>query len=185
MDKKNGVFIALWCKEAVFHNKSNKTDKEEKFPLVLLINRWDNTIGFVGGIVDKNESEEEAIVRITKEEINFDIKNEFKKLKLINEKTNKYLNSKFYSLEVSEEIVKEILKGSVDAKNYYTKVRSVFPVTINKKCFENISKSIFSFGAYEDFEDMLSKNKIMDPYNIFINKITKPYGIKDLHKVKV
>ena len=66
--KIQGSFLALTSWAKVY-----KKDLNHFVPLVAMQMRWDGTLGFIGGKVEKNESIIDTLVRESKEEANFSI----------------------------------------------------------------------------------------------------------------
>lgn len=122
MLEKNGVFIILYCE-----SENKEYNYEHK---VLMSMRWDNTLGFIGGKVDNNESLKEALLRETKEEINYDL--DTTKVKhLISYNLNGFgIHS--YTLKITTEEMFKI-------KNNYLKA-SHSEEEINGLCVLNIKK---------------------------------------------
>lgn len=71
--KKATAFVALtaWSKLYADYNDPNMTKeyKQAKYPLVLMVHRWDGRIGFPGGFSEPGETPEQTAIREFKEEI--------------------------------------------------------------------------------------------------------------------
>lgn len=73
---KNAVFVALFGRCRVYEDYEDPSIPEEVrnayCPLVLLVHRWDNRIGFPGGFVDPGEELVPALIREMREEVNLE-----------------------------------------------------------------------------------------------------------------
>lgn len=70
--KRKAAFVIFYCLKWKPWENYREADAERKglnIPTCLIINRWDGVMGFIGGMVDKNESLEEAAKREVFEEI--------------------------------------------------------------------------------------------------------------------
>ena len=72
------AFIAIFCEDSFYRNYDYLTEDKRNFiiPLVLMLNRWDGKIGFIGGKIDEGESHLQCIIIELKEEIGYDLLNE-------------------------------------------------------------------------------------------------------------
>lgn len=72
--KTQASFVALMAESQIYIDYGEKdmddATKKAWYPVVLMFNRWDGKIGFVGGKVDKNETVKQAVVREAREEAN-------------------------------------------------------------------------------------------------------------------
>jgi 8-oxo-dGTP pyrophosphatase MutT (NUDIX family) len=72
--KTQASFLALMAESQIYIDYKDKdmdeTQKNAWYPVVLMFNRWDSKIGFVGGKVDKNETVTQAVIREAREEAN-------------------------------------------------------------------------------------------------------------------
>jgi len=76
---KKAVFAAMYCHCPILKNYEDPSipeeDRNRSYPMVLIIYRWDNKIGFPGGFVNEGESELDALVREVNEEVNIELIN--------------------------------------------------------------------------------------------------------------
>ena len=145
----NASFVAIYAKG--FKPWANNLELSEEqqnteVPIVLMLNRWDGRVGFIGGNVDNEESLIEAALRESKEEINLSNVNEsdlepivthnFKagsktlsthlfvkevSLEEFSKIQNEIPNSKEFGVEVMGS--NKVLIG--DSKLFFTKIRAV------------------------------------------------------------
>jgi U8 snoRNA-decapping enzyme len=73
--KKQAAFLALYTEHPIYENYLEIPEASRKMnvPLVLMVHRWDGTIGFPGGIVEEGENIRQALLREIMEEIGHDI----------------------------------------------------------------------------------------------------------------
>jgi len=76
LDKRQATFVIFYCKSAQpwkDYPADNSGRHDLHFPVCLMINRADGSLGFIGGMVEEGETLEEAARREVKEEIGHDI----------------------------------------------------------------------------------------------------------------
>lgn len=73
--KKQAAFLALYTEHPIYENYQEIPEafRKMKVPLVLMVHRWDGTIGFPGGIVEEGENIRQTIIREVLEEIGYDV----------------------------------------------------------------------------------------------------------------
>lgn len=165
---KESVFVAIFCrysKPFIEYTESKKyidKVKEKNIPWVLLISRWDGTIGFPGGTVDHLYSISENAKRELKEELNY-IPSEvcFVDSYILD---SKKIN--FYSVEVNYDEFLSILKSSVNSLHYGTEILTAFPVPLydygDKKGILNIMKHNMIGNVKNDLIKLIEKYSLMD-----------------------
>lgn len=126
LNDKNGVFIAFHLKSKVYegYSKVPKHIQETEIPQVLLLQRWDAKLGFVGGFVDDGEDIETAAKREAMEEINFDfdLLHQFKLNPVCTHQIKEDMNVHLFSVEIDADCKHMILKNAMNASDFEAEV---------------------------------------------------------------
>lgn len=117
------IFYALDGKPWFGYRETDKERKELVIPTCMMINRWDGTIGFVGGKVDEGYSLEEAIKKEVKEEVGFDL--DLKLEEVVAHDIGPITTHAFAS-QVSYEKLRNIQRNAVNAEDMGSEVTGVF-----------------------------------------------------------
>jgi len=158
---KNAVFLAFIAKEVQpYLDKKDSWDKdlaEAKINQMLMTMRWDNTLGFLGGKVDQDETLEEALLREIKEEAGVELSDEeISKLEpFCTHAINEMFNSHLFVLEVDLERLRQIQRGSMNGEDFYAESAGLVLVHIHEKSINNLLKSSLAKTVKEELRLLL------------------------------
>ena len=157
-----GTFLGLYT----------KSDKDNYH--VLLVNRWDGRIGFVGGFVgdeNENESIKDALVREAKEEIGYDISD--KEIKVEREAEYKKdwgkLVLNFTPLRIDYEEFMKVLKGLPNSEHFLYETMGYSIFTINEDNIKNYEET----KQYKNFIKNNLATDVKEELNYILDKIKK------------
>lgn len=129
LNQRNGVFVAFHLKSKLYEGyKSVPASVQEKdFGQVLLLQRWDGKMGFVGGLVDEGEDLVTSAKRECMEEINFDfdLLNYLELKPVCTHQIKDDMNVHLYSVEIDADLKKMILDNAPMAEDYNAEVCGV------------------------------------------------------------
>lgn len=152
---KTAVFAAITTKSKLYRNyEHNKELADIDIDSVIMMMRWDGTIGFVGGGVDENETEQEALVREIKEEIGYDIDINLITSPIAIDLTSNNTCVKLYHVVVDEKTYKEIL-GSQHNASHGLAEGSAFSVQLTEESVSSFVKHEFAETVYCEFIQLL------------------------------
>lgn len=124
--KKKAAFVIFYCLDWQPWKTYREVDEERRkltVPTCLMINRWDGTIGFIGGIVDKNESFEKAIKREVLEEIGHKLS---LKLEPIVAHDIGPITTHAFSVQITHEEILHIQKDAALSEDFGSELTGVF-----------------------------------------------------------
>lgn len=157
--ERKGAFIGIW------------TENKESYH-ILLTNRWDGRIGFVGGLIGDtkiNETPENTIVRECKEEIGYDIDKKDIKIEYKNtcKKPGSDLILYFADLKVSYEEFMNVLTNIHKAEHFLYEVNGYVIFTISKKDIKNYEEH----KVYKNFIKNNLATDVENELNFLLDKI--------------
>lgn len=174
--KITNVFGILYCEDGKPFERYDEPGigneiKNKTMPVVLLIMRYDGTIGFPGGNVKEGESVKVALAREISEEINLYCKGitdpsyeYFTTFSKGNQENITYINKVDYNF------LKKVHEHSVYARHAHSEVLGTILLPINEFTTTNISEMLFAGSAKEELElfiDRLIGDSIIEKaYNL-------------------
>lgn len=121
LNKRNAAFVAFFLKSPCYKGYSYVKEDVQKLniPQVLLLQRWDGKMGFVGGMVDEGEDILTSALRETREEIGFNIEEHHLQLREVcSHETSGDLNVHLYAVEIDLGLKRLILSKAHEAADY-------------------------------------------------------------------
>lgn len=114
---KDCVFLVAYAKDCKPYIKYKEVeDQQQTMPMVFMQLRWSGDFGMPGGKVDAGESLLQALIRETKEEIGYDIKDSPKPMAtFVGSESGYHIHS--YSLEVPFDKLVKMRNESVNAEH--------------------------------------------------------------------
>lgn len=148
-ENKDAVFIIFYAK----YNLPNmyKEFSEKEIFVGTMNMRWDGSFGFIGGFVDEKESLRAALKREVKEEIDYEL--DLSTIEMVCSHGDKEKHLHLYKKEVSFEEIKEIMKNSINAKDFCSEMNGLSLVhfeNYGEKGFSNFLKNNFVTAAKEE-----------------------------------
>jgi 8-oxo-dGTP pyrophosphatase MutT (NUDIX family) len=176
-NKNEAVFIAVTTEADIYRDYEEISyDKRQTIvPLMIFLNRFDGTLGFIGGNKDGDETLVDCAVREMHEETGFKLSEEQKSsLELVcsHEIKNKVLH--LFSLQVSEQTFKSILSSQTQAQHYLAEGTLFATHCINyshAKAFDNFMKHNFAYTVKDEIQELLmllgwdKKYELLQPKN--------------------
>lgn len=169
---KNSVFISIYCESNFYKNYEgiSETKKQSIIPLVLMMNRWDGKIGFIGGQVDENEDLLNALVREVKEETGFTLEaKHIQNINLVCKSKHKNNEISFFELSLDEFDFNHLLSHQHEAKHYLTEGHLMTVHFINYEhmpSFDNFLKNNFSATAKDEIYKLISHLAWKEKYKL-------------------
>ena len=167
--KSQSVFLILFARECQVYKYYDETDPEKRgtlIPLVLMQLRWDGTLGFPGGLVNKGEDLIKALIREAEEEFAFIINEKLsKEIKLLSTYADDSIDIHSYYLEVNYEKIKEIQENSFRAKHFYSENQGCILPQIADFKGEGIKKFLtnnFYLTAKEELKNLIKIENLLD-----------------------
>ena len=153
---KTAVFAAITTKSQLYRNYEHvdALTKTSMIDSVIMMMRWDGTIGFIGGGVDEGETEREALFREVKEEIGYDLKDDTILTPLTVDFTSNNTCVKMFHIVVSEDTYKEIL-GSQHKATHGLAEGSAFSVQLTDESIKNILSQNFAETVHSELLQLL------------------------------
>lgn len=194
-NKKEAAFIAVTCVSDIWRNYNEipKELRNVKVPMVIMIDRWDGTKGFVGGNVEKGESLLNAALREFYEEVNYKIKPEqiIDSTIVASHETPK-LVTHLINVEVSEDVIREILASAHKAEHFLSEVAGVSAIPFinypNAPAFDNFIKNSFAKTVKEEIADLIITKKWHETFNLpidFVPEDKTQLALRKTPKLKI
>lgn len=169
LNEKNGVFIAFHLKSKLYENSESvgKDIQGKEIPQILLLQRWDGKLGFVGGFVDEGEDLETAAKREAMEEINFDfdLLNHLSLKPVCSHEIKENMNVHLYSVEIDKDDKNMILKNAMMASDFDSEVcglvfQQIFEME-GKGFKEFLENGYFAPAVIEELEYLVKEEKLI------------------------
>ncbi len=127
-NKKQAIFVILYALDGQpwknYREKMSDKRPEMIIPTFLVSNRWDGTIGFIGGFIDNDETFEQTIKHEALEEAGFDIGN--RKLEEIVAHDIGPITTHAFACEMTYQELKSIQTNISNASDLGSEVTGVF-----------------------------------------------------------
>lgn len=126
LEKRQAAFVIFYTREArPWENYNNDKSGRHNliFPVCLMINRADGAIGFIGGMVDGDETLEQAAIREVEEEIGHKVDID---LGAIVAHDIGPITTHAFAAEVSYEQLRAIQENATQAQHFGSEVTGVF-----------------------------------------------------------
>lgn len=167
MGEKNSAFVGLFVRNSYplknYEGVSEK-QRQQSCSRVILINRWDFTIGFPGGFVEKGESLVDAAVRETLEETGLRI-NPDRLKPVVSHAFSTDLNVHFFSYEITEEQMVSVLESAPKARDFIAEsfgIMSVMLINRKDKGFsEWVEQAPFAATAKFELLELVRTEKLL------------------------
>ncbi len=174
--KQEAVFVTIYTETPIWRNYEEVSEESRKtvIPLVLMLQRWDGKIGFIGGNVDNSESLKDAVVREVKEEAGFNIPIELiKDMELICSHETDINVTHLMGLKVSEETYRNILINNHKAEHFLSE-GTLFSVQMinypHQPSFDNFMQNNFAPTVKEEIYEFITKVDWVNKYNLDNNQ---------------
>ena len=169
LNEKNGVFIAFHLKSKVYKGYQSVPEnvQNKDIPQVLLLQRWDSKLGFVGGFVDDGEDLETAAKREAMEEINFDfdLLQQFQLKPVCTHQIKENMNVHLFSVEIDADYKRMILKNAMAASDFEAEVCGVVFQQIfemkGRGFKEFLENGYFAPAVAEELECLVKKENLL------------------------
>lgn len=119
--KRNASFVGFYLKSKCYEGYKNVPEqvRDLDIPQILLLQRWDGKLGYVGGMVDEGEDILTAAIREVKEEINLDISDfNLELTEICTHEASENLHVHFYAVEIDLDIKRHILENAYKGSDY-------------------------------------------------------------------
>lgn len=176
-NKKQAVFVMLYAETDIWRNYQEIPEAARKtiVPVVLMLQRWDGKIGFIGGNVETGEDLLIAALREFKEEAGFVIKDEhLENIHLLCSHETPKLVTHLMGFKVPETILREVLINNHKAEHFMSEGTLFTTQMINyphKNTFDNFMKNNFAPTVKEEIAVVIDKLKWTSKYNLNKNFI--------------
>ena len=167
--KSQSVFLipfARKCQVYKYYYETGPQQREMLIPLVLMQLRWDGTLGFPGGLVNKGEDLIKALIREAKEEFALIINEKLsKEIKPLSTYSDDSINIHSYYLEVNYEKIKEMQENSFRAKHFYCENQGCILPQIADFKGKGIKKFLtnnFYLTAKEELIDLINTENLLN-----------------------
>ena len=167
--KSQSVFLipfAKGCQVYKYYYETGIGQREILISLVLMQLRWDGTLGFSGGLVNKGEDLMSALVRESEEEFALIINEKLSKnIKQLSTYADDSENIHSYYLEVDYEKIKEMERNAHRAKHFYSENQGCILPQIADFKGQGIKKFLtnnFYLTSKEELKDLIKKEKLLD-----------------------
>lgn len=174
--KKEAVFVAIYTESEIYRNYDQIEIhyQDTVVPLVMFLNRFDGTLGFLGGNIDPGETLVEALIREIKEESGYSLTAmDRENLILVSSHEMKNQVTHFYALGVDINTFKNILKNQDQAEHYLAEGNLFCTHFINyyhKNAFNNFMKNNFAVSVKEEVAQLIEHLDWDVKYNLYYNK---------------
>lgn len=171
-NKQQAVFVMLYAETDIWRNYQEISESARKtiVPVVLMLQRWDGKIGFIGGNVEEGEDLLTAALREFKEEAGFVIKDEhLENMQLLCSHETKNLVTHLMGWKVPESVLREVLINNHKADHFMSEGTLFTTQMINyshTNTFDNFMKNNFSPTVKEEIAVVIDKLKWIDKYNL-------------------
>lgn len=169
LNERNAVFIAFHLKSKVYQGYKSVSEEiqNREIPQVLLLQRWDSKLGFVGGMVDEGEDLITAAKREAMEEINFDfdLLNHLELKPVCSHQSKPDMNLHLFSVEIDSDYKKMIQKNAMAGSDFEAEVCGlVFQQIFRMKgrgFDEFLENGYFAPAVREELEELIEKEKLL------------------------
>lgn len=171
-NKEQAVFIMLYAETDIWRNYQEISESARKtiVPVVLMLQRWDGKIGFIGGNVEEGEDLLNAALREFKEEAGFVIKDEYlENIQLLCSHETKNLVTHLMGWKVPEAVLREVLINNHKADHFMSEGTLFTTQMINyshTNTFDNFMKNNFSPTVKEEIAVIIDKLNWIEKYNL-------------------
>lgn len=170
--KAQAVFIMAYSESDIWRNYQEipESARSTIVPIVLMLQRWDGLIGFIGGEVEPGEDLLQAALREFTEESGYTIKDEhLESIQLLcSHETNSRVTH-LMGFKVPEIIMREILMSNYKAEHFMSEGTLFTTQMINyshKATFDNFMKNNFSITVKEEVAQVIEKLDWVNKYNL-------------------
>lgn len=171
-NKTEAVFIMAYAETDIWRNYDEISKEAQKtiVPLVLMLQRWDGKIGFIGGNVDIGEDLTEAAVREFSEESGYALSSDqIKKLDFVCSHETQDLVTHLMAMKVTEYVLKDIIINSHKAKHFMSEGTLFTTQMINyphMKSFDNFMQNNLAITVKEQISEAIIKLDWKEKYNL-------------------
>lgn len=177
-NKEQAVFVMMYAETDIWRNYQEISESARKtiVPVVLMLQRWDGQIGFIGGNLEAGEDLLSAALREFKEEAGFVIKDEhLEDMQLLCSHETKNLVTHLMGWKVPEAVLREVLINNHKADHFMSEGTLFTTQMINyshTNAFDNFMKNNFAPTVKEQIAIVIEKLEWKECYNLnnnFIN----------------
>lgn len=171
-NKTEAVFIMAYAETDIWRNYDEVSKEAQKtiVPLVLMLQRWNGKIGFIGGNVDIGEDLTAAAVREFSEETGYALSSDqIKKLDFVCSHETQDLVTHLMAMKVTEYVLKDIIINSHKAKHFMSEGTLFTTQMINyphMKSFDNFMQNNFAITVKEQIGEAIEKLDWKEKYNL-------------------
>lgn len=175
--KKEAVFVALYLEEKIYQRYEGLTAEQQNtpIPIVLMLNRFDGQIGFLGGTVEIGESLEVALKRELLEESGYNLTpDDIKNLQAICSHEADNVVTHLYALKISAKTLKEIFSHQHKAEHFLCEGTLIAPHFINYphiNAFDNFMNNNFALTVIDEIPELIKTLKWESKYNLSLDRI--------------